>query len=647
VFKRGKYVFLFIVLNLIIVYFATSFNEYIVSFNDNFFSILYSFLGNLSILLILAKVGKLLFRKEKSYSMYLLITTFILNAFIFLVIYFTRNYKVMFSFNTLTIFRNPDAGFASQVILDGVKEIFIKGKIIIFVPFIVLLLIYLFKKRKSVNKLKRRTIKTMCVIIFSILISMVSLKHFRQKLKEDWNYTADIAQYGCQMCGFYTFYFYEIIGFDFNSDIESSYDELPVYNKNQELYTNVIDNNSYTNIKEGCLEGKNLFIIQAESLQTFAIDFKYNNEYIMPNMMNLLANENTFYFDNAYSVVGLGNTSDAEFAVLTGYYPPGNKTIAWDAYDNLFQVTSLPDLFPDNYIKRSYNPTLEEFYAHNYIHKNVYHFDNFIGLETFKNRYPYEKNIDLYYKTKWTTDKAILNYALEDAVIENNKGNNFFSFVETITPHYPFDDLSSKINDFQFIKNTSIDSKFENYLNQLHYNDEVIVDFINEASLLLPDTLFVIYGDHGNTLDKKSYEIVLNKKLSELEYRKILLNVPIIFYDPSGIMKDNLNDEIILNKTCSQIDLYRTIIDIFNLKTNDSYFGVNFFSNEPSFAIDPKNFDIITDSFMYSLKNKEYVIYDDTKYSDMIKIIDSISYYKSLNDGYILELISSKHSLFE
>ena len=92
-FKRGKFVFLFIVLNIFISYFATTFNEYVVNFNESFFDIFFSILGNVSILLLIATLGRIVFKSEKRYRVYLLIITFILNTFIFLIIYFTRNYK--------------------------------------------------------------------------------------------------------------------------------------------------------------------------------------------------------------------------------------------------------------------------------------------------------------------------------------------------------------------------------------------------------------------------------------------------------------------------------------------------------------------------------------------------------------------------
>nr|WIF88267.1 hypothetical protein QOL21_07375 [Acholeplasma laidlawii] len=47
----------------------------------------------------------------------------------------------------------------------------------------------------------------------------------------------------------------------------------------------------------------------------------------------------------------------------------------------------------------------------------------------------------------------------------------------------------------------------------------------------------------------------------------------------------------------SQVDLYRTIVELFGVTTNQYYYGVNALSSERTFSIDTRTFDIITDDF--------------------------------------------------
>jgi hypothetical protein len=47
----------------------------------------------------------------------------------------------------------------------------------------------------------------------------------------------------------------------------------------------------------------------------------------------------------------------------------------------------------------------------------------------------------------------------------------------------------------------------------------------------------------------------------------------------------------------SQVDLYRTIVELFGVSSSQYYYGVNGLSNENTFSIDTRTFDIITDDF--------------------------------------------------
>ena len=85
----------------------------------------------------------------------------------------------------------------------------------------------------------------------------------------------------------------------------------------------LLGTNSYQREKNGPLfgkaAGKNLVMIQIESLQDFVGGREYNGQEITPNL-NALIEGNATYFDNFYQQVGSGNTSDAEFAANNSLY---------------------------------------------------------------------------------------------------------------------------------------------------------------------------------------------------------------------------------------------------------------------------------------------------------------------------------------
>lgn len=663
--KRFKgFLLMYFVLNVLVTYVVTTstFNRYIVTFTRTPLTELSSIIGNIAVLTIILVIGTFFIKKERGLCGYMLVITFLLNLLMFLAGYFTRNYKTMFSLHNITLFRNPDAGFASRVVIDALKELILYYRIICFIPFIAMLVYYLCMQKAYKHKYYHLSLTRKFIILLSALImSISSVGYFRYKLNKNWEYRTEVPQYGCQVCGIYNYFFAEIFyGLNYSNnyvkdDIELIEGKLARFDKNKNEYVNIIDGVTYKKIDSGILKGKNLYMIQVESMQSFLLSQKYtdsegNEKLLMPYMNKLLESDNAFFFSNAYTVVGLGNTSDAEFAVNTGFLPVGDMTIAWEAYDHDFTMHSLAKGFGNSYEKYSYNPTLEDFYAHKFDHENLYGFDLFRGIESYRNDYPQKDNPDRYLQKNWVSDEYMLLYAMDHAKAALDNGNHFYSFVETISPHLPFDDLSDKYpSDVVYEKidfTEEISDQFKNYMNQFHYNDKVMYDVIMKAQELLPNSVFVLYGDHGNTLEKAYYQEIVGRELTDLEYRRILLNVPIIFYDPTGTLAKytkslDLDMDKITQKVCSQIDIYATINILFGLE-NDSYiFGTNLFSNEPSFAIDPKNLDLITDSFMYSLKNGEYMKSPSLSKDEMMAIVKTIKEYKLYSDYYLSYLVSN------
>lgn len=87
--------------------------------------------------------------------------------------------------------------------------------------------------------------------------------------------------------------------------------------KNVLTANNSSDNSTvnYSNIGKG----KNLIVIQVESLQQFVINTKVNGQEIAPNLNKFI--NKSIYFDNFFHQVAAGNTSDAEFMTNNSLYP--------------------------------------------------------------------------------------------------------------------------------------------------------------------------------------------------------------------------------------------------------------------------------------------------------------------------------------
>lgn len=644
---------IYFVLNIANTYFLTTstLNQYITTFKHSFLSELFSMFGNFSVLAILYLIGLLIFKNQKKTSIYLLIVTFILNIIVIALQYYTKGYKLAFSVFNFTLFKSPTGGFGGNVFLDWLYELFIYFRIISLLPFILMLILFIISKKCFNNEeIKISIKKIICTFLMLLCISFSSYRYYQYSLKKNWDFSTDYAQYGCQYAGVYNYYISELVFRIDNRNLkiknnESTLDEynaLNSINKNIETYVNAIDNKKYSNKdnQTGILKGKNLFVIQMESTMSFCYNTKFNGIEVTPYFNSLFNDPNCFYFNNAYTTVGIGNTSDAEFAFFTGFYPTGDMTIAWeyDTYD-----FTLPNLGEHllSYQSYSYNGTDENFYNHNNLHEGLYFIDDFRGLDTFVSLYPKDKYPEKYLNY-WISDDTNLKWAAETAKNEHTKGYNSFSFIETITPHNPFYDLSKELG-FENV-DFNINSKYyqlENYINQVKFNDKFLYDFLMNVTnpnseYYLENTVFILYGDHGNALSKGAYESLYNRELTDLEYRKLLLNIPIIFYDPTGTIAksiDNTNKDYILSQTKSNTDMYRTIINLFGVNTSSPYYGINMFSGEPGYSYDPKNFDIITDEFIYNNKNGNYELFNNGELN--FKIISHVINHRKLQDDYL------------
>ena len=523
-------VVLYFVFNLINTLFLTSttLNQYIVSFDSSIASLVFSFIGNFAVLFLILFIGVLLIKKPKKILLFLTIVTLVLNIIIILLGYYTKSFKLAFSIHNFTIFKNPTGGFGVHVFFDWIYELFAYYRIISLLPFVILMILYSkYKNTFSEEKIHLSINKVIFTFTLIFTVQIISYNSYIISLDENWKNASDYAQYGCQYTGVYNYYFAEILlGMDSRSLIEEdidtfkAYDMLSEYDKNQQSYINYIDGNTYSiyDDQTGILKDYNVFVIQLETSMSFYYNQSFNGIEVTPYINKLFKDSNCFYFNNVYSTVGIGTTSDAELAFFTGIIPTGDMTIAWEYANYDFDISSLGE-YLDGYIKYSYNPTNEDFYYRNVLHNGLYKMDRFRGLESFLNLYPKDE-YESKYLEHWISDKSILYWACENALDTLNNGKKSFSFIETISPHLPFPDMSESYDDFDNVDFglNQLNYQLNNYLNQVRYNDKMFYDFLmdvtNPSSInYMENTVYIMYGDHSNLLSKNMYNDLYDKLL--------------------------------------------------------------------------------------------------------------------------------------
>src|SRR5690554_5788518 len=598
-----------------------------------------SIMGNIAALTILLFIGLLIFKTKKSRLLYIVWITFGLNVGIFAVGIFTKYYQTMFSIYEMTLFYNPALDLAGSIFVEALREIFVYYRILVFIPTIVMAAMYL--KIKATHKLDKKAfvqknilkygpMLPVMILIMGFILSLTTLGVVKVSMESKWPISAERPLYGVQSAGLYNFYLGEFIGINL---LEKSTDEaidhelFIEYNRNTENYTNLYGQ-TYSrtldmadaptvNIDEGLLQGhtlngifkdKNIVVVHIETFNHFLLETDnpyFDNDYY--GNLKALMNE-SYVLDNFYTNVGLGNSADAEFSVMTGLYPRGDTTIYWNYNETPYVFDALPKLF-DNYKKTSLHADVPIFYNRQNVHENMFEFDEYVyydiedsdtsNLKNSVYRYPnhLEKTDE---KSPWISDLSLLDWTEIEANKATLNNQNYFLFPIMIQPHTPYL-YDPYIDEPRFTPDQlNIDRTALKFLNYERYTDSFFEKFI-EMTKRLKDTVYVFYGDHGSGISKVDLETILGRSLTQLEYRNEMLKTTAFIYAPDdtdstskipkGLIRGNQS------RLRNQVDLYRTIVELLGVDTNQFYYGVNVLSDEHTFSIDTRTFDIITDDY--------------------------------------------------
>src|SRR5207237_2194678 len=85
-------------------------------------------------------------------------------------------------------------------------------------------------------------------------------------------------------------------------------------------------------------QGRNLIVVQVESLQDFAVDFRVGRQEVMPHLRRWSAD--TLRFTNVTDETNEGRTSDAEFTTMTSLLPLDHGAVAFRFPGNPYTALS-------------------------------------------------------------------------------------------------------------------------------------------------------------------------------------------------------------------------------------------------------------------------------------------------------------------
>ncbi|PJI09653.1 MULTISPECIES: LTA synthase family protein [Clostridium] len=365
------------------------------------------------------------------------------------------------------------------------------------------------------------------------------------------------------------------------------------YLKKKDTYT--------TSNFSGAAKGKNLIMIQVEALQQFTIGQKINGQEITPNLNRWIGK--SLYFNNYFYQVSSGMTSDAEFLSNNSLYP-ANSGAAYYMYCNDTLDSLAKQMNDKGYYSAAINGYKAGFWNRNVMYK-AEDFDDYYS----EHNYNINETVGL-----GLSDKSWLNQTLP--MMQKFK-QPYFSFLITLSSHYPFDDQKGYGNfDVGKYKGTL----FGNYLNGIHYTDAQLGMFLDKLQKqgILDNSIVVLYGDHyaipKNAINDL-YDFENIKKPTNLDWYE-LQKVPMLIHFPNDENKG------VNSMYSSQIDLYPTLANLFGL--NKKYmFGSDLLNTQNNMVTfrngsftDGKHFYVSFEDNYYDIDTKK-VISPTTKLKNM------------------------------
>lgn len=316
----------------------------------------------------------------------------------------------------------------------------------------------------------------------------------------------------------------------------------------------------------GAAKGKNLIMIQAESLQSFVIGLSVNGREVTPNL-NRFAREASFAGD-LYVQTGLGNSADAEFLANAGMYPARSGVayirFADRSYDALPRV-----LRAHGYAALAMHGDRAGFW-------NRAHMYPSLGFERFVSKKDYEVDEAV---GLGLSDASFFRQSL--AMLETEK-RPFYAFLVSLSSHYPFGFPELlKLADF-YQGSEAEGAILRSYLAAIHYFDREFGRFIGglKENGLYDESVVIIYGDHSAIpkWDSASLGKLLGKNLdNEWEWRAANM-VPMMVRVPGGAKLPYVR-----GRALGQIDIPASAASLLGVEFS-SGLGRNIFAPEPASA---------------------------------------------------------------
>jgi lipoteichoic acid synthase len=230
----------------------------------------------------------------------------------------------------------------------------------------------------------------------------------------------------------------------------------------------------------GVARGRNLIVIQVESLQDFAVDYRVSGQEVMPNLRRW--EHDSLRFTSVSDQTNEGRTSDAEFTTMVSLLPLDHGAVSFRFPENGYVG------FPSVLAQHGYNTFSAVPFEAGFWNRRVMH-----PLYGFSHSF-FEPDFTMTEQIGWgLNDHDFLQQMLPRLETERQP---FFAWLITLSLHHPFDSFPDAHKTLRLgaLDNTP----FGNYLHTMRFFDQALEDF--RAGLakggLLDNSVVVVYGDH-------------------------------------------------------------------------------------------------------------------------------------------------------
>ena len=509
------------------------------------------------------------------------ITTIVVDILLSIIL-FADNVYHTYSSSVLSVAQIMNLQYGEEI-MDTLPMLIQAKEILYFLDILLIIVLLCAKGLKIQKKAKtnwKMKLAKATVGIVSIVLFLKIDVDFIEKTKED-PFNKDMQVKKSTIYGYHISDIENTINIKKQAKYTTKETLLSDYEELKEEYDEQYGKTNYD--LQGMAKGKNVIILQLESIQNFVINKEINGKEITPNL-NKFINENieiSNMFMQSYS-----STADSEFSTVTSLYPMENGMSYSRYYTNTYD-----DIFTmfDN-----------EGYTTSYMHGNYGFFWNRENVyKTFG-----VENIEL--KDSFAdTSENIMGYLSDELLytqaVEKLKSYDmpFVSYIVSASSHTSFsldglEDRSKVSIDVGKYKDTF----FGNYLEAVNYADYafgILIDKLKEANLY-DDTVILLFGDH-NGMDMYNEEMLnfLQETDSGLTDTDIKLN----YIRIACGMKIPGIENIKIEKPVSKLDIKPTFAYLIDGDAGFSL-GTNLFARKDFICLN--NERIVTSRYYFDEK---------------------------------------------